>query len=384
MKKISDLGLIILAGVFVILITGIAFLAGYLSHIGYTQFDYKIFEQVYVILEENGLKPMPEPKITEYEMIRGLVRAYDDPYTVFVEPVQHEIDSNQLEGKFGGVGAEIQRDLDGRYRLYPYPDSPAASAGIPEACILVSVDGVLVQRESSAEEVVSLLRGDIGSRVEVTCTPNLDTAPITKRIVRQEFPIPSVAWHILPEHAELGLVKISGISAATSSEITQGVNELVSSGAKAVILDLRGNGGGLVDASIDVVELFMPENTPIIKLHYPDSPDQVKNSHGNGKFSDIPLYIFIDQNTASSAEIVAGALQASSRATLIGVQTYGKDTIQLVFDLEDGSSIHVSAARWSLPGNPGFISGAGILPDIPLPPDQLTDQSYIQALLQIY
>lgn len=384
MKKISDIGLIILAGVFVILITGISFLAGYLSNNGYTQFDYKIFEQVYVILEENGLKPMPEPKTTEYEMIRGLVKAYDDPYTVFVEPVQHEIDSNQLEGKFGGVGAEIQRDLDGRYRLYPYPDSPAASAGIPEGCILISVDSVAVQPESSAEEVVSLLRGDIGSRVDVTCMPNLDAALITKRIIRQEFPIPSVAWHILPEHDELGLVKISGISAATSSEITQGVNELVSSGAKAVILDLRGNGGGLVDASIDVVELFMPDNTPIIKLHYPDSPDQVKNSRGKGQFSNLPLYIFIDQNTASSAEIVAGALQASSRATLIGVQTYGKDTIQLVFDLEDGSSIHVSAARWSLPGNPWFTTGAGILPDIPLLPDQLSDQNYIQALLQIY
>lgn len=384
MKKHIDFVLIISAILLVVLITGISFITGYLSNSGYTQFDYKIFSQAFEILERNGLKSMPPAQTIEYEMIRGLVKAYDDPFTVFIEPVQHEIESNQLDGKFGGIGVEIQRDSDGNIRLYPYPISPAADAGIPEGCILLAVDTLTITPDTPNEDVVSALRGEIGSEVTVTFAAEPGGIPVSKVIKRSEFSIPSVTWHLLPENQNIGLVKITGMAATTAAEITQGVNELVTFGADSLILDFRGNGGGLVDAGVEVAELFVKNKTPIITLHYPDNPDQIKNARGNGPFVEIPLFIFIDQNTASSAEIVVGALQSSGRATIIGAQSYGKDTIQLVFDLQDGSSIHVSAARWSLTGNPSFGPGAGIEPDIPLPPDQLTDKNYVDAVLQIY
>jgi len=384
MKKHFDFGLIISAIILVVLITGIAFIIGYLSNSGYTQFEYQIFAQAFEILDQNGLKTMPPTKTIEYELIRGLVKAYDDPFTVFVEPVQHEIESNQLDGKFGGIGVEIQRDSVGNIRMYPYPVSPAAEASIPEGCILLSVDNLKITIDTPNEDVVSALRGEIGSVVEVTFAAEPGGTPVTKLIERMEFSIPSVTWHLLPENSDLGLVKINGMSATTAAEITQGVDELIMLGVDALVLDFRNNGGGLVDAGVEVAELFTRDNTPIITLHYPNRPDQIKNSRGTGPFPEIPLYIFIDQNTASSAEIVVGALQSSGRATVIGAQSYGKDTIQLVFDLQDGSSIHVSAARWSLTGNPSSGSGAGIVPDIPLPSDQLTDKNYVDTVLQIY
>lgn len=384
MKKHIDYLLIFSAILLVVLITGISFITGYLSNNGYTQFEYKIFSQAYEILESNGLKSMPPGQTTEYEMIRGLVKAYDDPFTVFVEPVQHEIDSNQLDGKFGGIGVEIQRDSDGNIRLYPYPVSPAADAGLPEGCILLSVDNLTITPGTPNEDVVSALRGEIGSEVTVTYVVEPGGTSISKLIKRSEFSIPSVTWHLLPENQDLGLVKITGMAATTAAEIIQGVDELVALGADSLILDFRGNGGGLVDAGVEVAELFTLDNTPIITLHYPDKSDQIKISRGTGPFPEIPLYIFIDQNTASSAEIVVGALQSAGRATVIGARSYGKDTIQLVFDLQDGSSIHVSAARWSLPENPFFGSNAGIEPDIPLPSDQLTDKNFVDTVLQIY
>lgn len=382
MKKHIDLGLVFLAIFLVALITGMAFMAGYVSNEGDDQFHYRLFAEVYDILDKNGLKPLPSAQTTEYELIRGLVKAYDDPYTVFVEPVQHEIETDQLEGKFGGIGADIQRDSDGNFRVYPYPDSPAEDIGIPNGSILLAVEDFIITPDTSIEAVVSSLRGEVGSMVKITYIETPGETPTTVKLERREFTIPSVTWHMVPERFDLGLVKITNMAATTASEITAGVDDLIGLGAKSIILDFRGNGGGLVDAGVEVVELFTYDNTPIITLTYPDRPEEIKKARGTGPFPELPLYIFMDNNTASSAEIVVGALQSDNRATVIGVPSFGKDTIQLVFDLQDGSSIHVSAARWALPDNPNFGSGVGLQPDIPLPADQLTDETYLKAVLE--
>lgn len=382
MKRHLDLGLVFLAIFLVAVITAMAFAAGYISHNGYTQFQYNLFVEAYTILEKNGLKPMPSAKTTEYEMIRGLVKAYDDPYTVFVEPVQHEIETDQLEGKFGGIGADIQRDSDGNVRIYPYFNAPAADAGIPNGAVLLAVEQLIITPETPVEEIVTALRGEVSSKVEVTYAAAPGGNPTRVRLERREFAIPSVTWHMVPERADLGLVKVTTMAATTASEMTAAIDDLTKQGATTLILDFRGNGGGLVEAGVEVVELFEYDNTPIITLAYPDRPDEIKNARGTGLFPDIPLYIFMDNNTASSAEIVVGALQTAKRAILIGVPSFGKDTIQLVFDLQDGSSIHVSAARWFFPDNPAFGAGAGLQPDIPLPPDQLSDETYLRAVLE--
>jgi carboxyl-terminal processing protease len=135
---------------------------------------------------------------------------------------------------------------------------------------------------------------------------------------------------------------------------------------------------------VDVVKLFAHAGSKIIEQHYPNQSDLISKGLIEGKYADLPLLIFANRNTASSAEIVVGALQALDRATMIGQQTFGKDTIQLVFDLTDGSSIHVSAAQWKLPENPAFSSGSGLLPNIPLTQEAPTDADYIRVALEIY
>ena len=384
MKRQIDIWLAVAAILFTVLVVLVAFLVGFYTNNDYTQFNFKIFNQVYEILEKNGLKSLPAAQFTEYEMIRGLVKAYDDPYTVFVEPSQHELESNQLEGKFGGIGAALQRDMLGTLRVYPYPNSPAAEAGVPSGSILISVDGLTVGADTSDDTVISALRGDVGSKVAVRVTPQGATTPVSFSIERREFGIPSVSWFILPEQPALGVVKITGFSATTADEISTAIQEVKAQGATALILDLRDNGGGLVEAGVDVVKLFTKGGSTIIAQHQPDRADQVTRTLTNGKYADLPLLVLVNQNTASSAEIVAGALQALGRASIIGKQTYGKDTIQLVFDLTDGSSIHVTSARWSLPANPAFASGVGIVPDFPLTLDAPADSDYYRAALEVY
>ncbi|MFA5836464.1 MAG: S41 family peptidase [Bellilinea sp.] len=384
MKRHIDIWLAVAAVLFTVLVVLVAFLVGFYSNGGYAQFNFEIFNQAYNILEKNGLKPLPAAPFTEYEMIRGLLKAYDDPYTVFVEPSQHELESNQLEGKFGGIGAALQRDTLGTLRVYPYPNSPAAEAGVQSGSSLLSVDDLTVGADTPDDTVISALRGDVGSKVTIRVTPQGETVPVSFSIERREFGIPSVTWFILPEQPALGVVKITGFSATTADEISAAVQDVKAQGATAVILDLRDNGGGLVEAGVDVVKLFAKVGSTIIAQHQPDRADQVTRTLTNGKYADLPLLILVNQNTASSAEIVAGALQALGRASIIGKQTYGKDTIQLVFDLTDGSSIHVTSARWSLPANPAFVSGAGIVPDFPLTLDAPADSDYYRAVLEVY
>ncbi|HWR65594.1 MAG TPA: S41 family peptidase [Bellilinea sp.] len=384
MNKPKEIWPVIAAVLLTVLVISIAFMAGYLTNNGYTQFSYDIYDQAYKILEQNGIKDMPSDQQTEYALIRGLIQAYDDPYTVFVEPPQHELETNQLEGKFGGIGAALQRDTQGVLRVYPYTNSPASEAGVPDGSQLLSVDDLTVTTDTPDDAVISALRGKVGSRVTISVLPQGVTDPAEFSIERREFGIPSVSWQIVPEQPELGIVKIISMTATTADEVDAAIQEITAKGVSVVILDLRDNGGGLVEAGVDVVKLFAHAGSNIIEQHYPNQSDMISKGLTDGKYVDLPLLIFANRNTASSAEIVVGALQALDRVTVIGEQTFGKDTIQLVFDLTDGSSIHVSAAQWELPENPAFTSGAGLLPNIPLTLEAPTDADYIRVALEIY
>jgi carboxyl-terminal processing protease len=166
------------------------------------------------------------------------------------------------------------------------------------------------------------------------------------------------------------------IAKPSSDEITSAVQELQSRGASAFILDLRSNSGGLVDAGVDIARLFLKSGT-VIEQQYRGQAVTAYQIERIGPLADIPLAVLIDGGTASAAEIVAGALQAQGRAMLIGSPSYGKNTIQLVFDLKDQSSLHVTAARWWVPGHSDQTSGGQITPDIIIP----DAETHIQTVL---
>lgn len=348
--------------------------------------NYPLFGQAYELLVNHGFYPLPEQKKIEYGMIRGLLQAYNDPFTTFVEPPQHELQSQQLRGKFGGIGARIERDSQNQYRLFPFADSPAKRAGILDGDILIEVDRVKITPETPQDDVLSLLRGEKGTVVQLIIFREEEQREYSIEITREEIALPSVTWNLLSENRRVGHIQVNLMSSTTPDEIKKAIEDLISQGADHFILDLRNNGGGLVDTGVKIAELFLPADVPILTQTYRGQEPKTIKTEKSGPFTQIPLVVLINNSTASAAEITAGALKAHQRAALIGTPSFGKYTIQLVFDLQDGSSLHVTAAEWEIPGLVPPIRDHGIIPDTWIenePADNLNIR-YIQAALQAF
>lgn len=382
--KRSSLFISVLIALGLLLLVAFSFLAGYWFNdhsFLFSKSQYPLFDQAYRLLEQYGLSPLPEQSKIEYGLIRGLLQAYNDPHTVLVEPPQHELQSNQLQGRFGGIGARVEQDADSRYRLFPFPDSPARDAGIRDGDILVRVDKIEILSNTPRDIVLAALRGESGSSVEIVIIRPPDNEETTFKVRRKEIALPSVTWNLTADNPTFGIVQINIIAASTAEEISNAIRDLSSQGAQFFILDLRNNSGGLVDAGVNIARLFLHKGDAILEQQYRGRVAQTLSAERDGDFTGLPLVVWINNGTASAAEIVAGALKARQRTITIGTPSFGKDSIQLVFDLQDGSSLHVTSARWSIPGLEPPVKDHGILPDIWIdndPPDTI-NQRYLQA-----
>jgi carboxyl-terminal processing protease len=382
--------LILLFGLLQVLIVAAAFVCGYLFRdwpagdelLSGTK--YPVFDQALRLLKENAINPLPPAKKLEYGMIRGMLQVLDDPYTVFVEPPQHELQTNQLEGRFGGIGVRIDRDAANMVYLYPLPDSPALKAGVQEGDRLLAVEELTINSDTSNDEIQAAVRGPVGQKVNITVGRAPDFIPLVVSIERAEVAVPSITWNLSPTEAKVGIVQIHVIADTTPKEVTKAIQDLQSRGATSFILDLRNNGGGLVEAGVNTARLFLKDGV-VIQQQYRGKDVKTFNVDQPGPFSDLPIVLLVNKGTASAAEIFAGALQGQKRALLVGSNTYGKDVIQLVFSLADGSSLHVTAAHWWVPGLAQKIAGVGLTPDISVaenPDPNIALQSAIQAVMK--
>lgn len=362
----------------------LGFVAGYIAKdfLAYTSERWPILLQAHDILQMNGLKDIPAAPTLEYGMIRGMLQAYDDPYTIFVEPVQHELESNTLQGSFGGIGVRLARDGQGNLVMYPLPDSPALHAGVLEGDRLLTVEDLSIDLDTTMETIQASLRGPVGSHVKVSAASPPDYLARQISIERSEFPLPSVIGYLQADEKRLGVIEITVIAASTPGEINRAVEDLKGRGATAFVLDLRNNSGGLLESGVEVARLFLKDGI-VIEQQYRGQEVKSYRVERPGPLADIPLVVLVNQHTASAAEIIAGAIQANRRASLIGTPTLGKDTIQLVFDLNDGSSLHVTAAHWWVPGLKISLAENGLQPNILLTIEQdQTDGRAIQLAIQ--
>ena len=354
-----------------LLVIGMAFASGYFVRAQFypSLSEYPIWNEARQILRTNALYDLPPDPALEYGMIRGMLAAYDDPYTRFVEPARTELDSDNLEGSYGGIGATLERSLAGEIFVYPFPESPATEAGVRDGDQLLRVDDLTIAAATPVDEVVAALRGPKGDPVtiEISRPPAATTETFTIR--RAAIPLPSVTWRLALEDARLGIIQVNLIAASTAAEIEKAAADLELQGVQFYALDLRGNGGGLVDAGVEIVRLFLTEGD-ILQEQYRGENPEVYSVRRPGPLAEIPLVVLINANTASAAEIIAGALQARGRAALIGQPTFGKDVIQLAFELSDGSSLHVTAAQWQIPGLDTNISAEGLQPDVRVEPGE--------------
>ena len=360
-----------------------AFLSGYFLNAYFISNKpiFSILDQAYRIMINHAYVDLPDQSKLEYGMIRGMLQASGDPQASFHEPVQHELASNNLQGKFGGIGLELSRIGDGDVLVYPITDSPASQAGILSDDTLVSVNDLTITTEVSIDDIKAEIRGPLGSWLNLVVSREPDFTIHDFRIKREEIHLPSVTWRTIKNFPSIGLINVNLIAETTPDEILNAVETLQGDGANSFILDLRNNGGGLLTAGVESAKLFLDDGV-ILQQQYRGEEVETFSTRSSGPLTEVPLAVLINRNTASAAEIIAGALQIHSRAQLIGESTFGKDTIQLIFDLDDGSSLHITAAKWWVPGLDPPISEGGLEPDIRITQDNSDADFFLEAALQ--
>lgn len=359
--------------VVVVLMAATSFLAGYLTK-EYVERpvpqrevvetgEFAIFAEAWEKVGEKFIGELPTDTQVEYGAIRGSLQQLNDPYTVFLEPVVREEERESLRGNFGGVGATLTRDeATGNIILEPIDGNPAQLAGVLSGDVLVAVDGVEVLTTETVGQIAERIKGEVGTEVVLSILREGSTEPTEITIERGEILIPSVSFRLLREDASIGYIQLTRFSGESGDEVKLALQTLLEIGAKQFILDLRHNGGGLLDAAVFVSDHFLSEEVVFIQLSRGED-DRPEKTFPDTVLPDAPLVVLINGGTASSAEIVAGALQDNGRATLIGERTFGKGSVQLVYDLSDGSSVHVTWARWLTP-NGHEIDQNGLTPTI--------------------
>lgn len=318
-------------------------------------------EANYVITHASSTLPGTKERV--YGAIEGLAASYDDPYTVFFPPEEAKQFAETISGSFAGVGMEIDMKDGVLTVIAPLKGTPAEEAGIKAGDQIVMIDGKSTDG-LSIDKAVRQIRGPIGTTVQLTIIR--DGKPLDIKIVRATIQVPET---------EDGLDAASGVyhialyefSANSANLFNQAFGRFKNSGSKKLIIDLRGNPGGYLDAAVDVASHFLPKGAVVVTED--TGGKELNQVHTSLGYSDVPtgtsIVVLIDGGSASASEIIAGALQDAHTATLIGTTSFGKGSVQSLIDL-DGGSLKVTVARWITPAG-HWIMGNGVTPDIVVP-----------------
>lgn len=331
--------------------------------------NYGLLAETQNLIDQVYLREQPSPDVREYAAIRGILSTLEDPNTYFIEPPVAQSEADVLAGTYGGIGVQVQLSEDGRLLLFPFADSPAITVGIEDGDELIAINGADITFSLGPDAIDQMLRGEVkeGSGVEITVQHANSDMPETFFIEFAVINVPSVTWRVLTENEEIGYVQILRFTNRTPDELEDALTGLLDSDISALILDLRNNTGGLLPESVAVANQFIDGGTITYEMR--KNSERALDADPGGLATDIPLVILVNHSTASAAELVAGALLDYERGILIGQKTYGKGTVQQIFLLSDGSSVHITAAEWLTP-NKNRIDGVGITPTIEMIPDE--------------
>jgi carboxyl-terminal processing protease len=310
-----------------------------------------------------------KPLDTNQLLDKGLAQAVaslDDPYSYYLDPASYHQFLNQSNPHVSGIGIDVGADRQGLRVVDVFPGTPAAKGGLQAGDVIVKVGGTsLAGRTSSYSS--SLIKGRPGTTVTLTVQRGATRRVIS--IVRAALVIPVASSKVVSFHGiELGQVTLTQFDDGAGAEVRQQVQSVLHSGARGIILDLRGNGGGLLNEAVNVASLFIPDGT-IVSTAGRSQPRQVYTAKGGAISSSIPVVVLVDHGTASASEIVTGALQDRGRAKVVGTQTYGKGVFQEVRELSNGGALHITVGEYFTPsghnlGGGGVREGAGIRPNL--------------------
>jgi carboxyl-terminal processing protease len=366
-----------LYGLICLVVVSCVFFLGYATHATHTPITndiagFDVFWEAWRIIDDHFYGDPSDQTARTYGAIQGSLDVLDDPYTLFVEPQQREREQEELRGSFGGIGAWVERTSDGRILLTPMEDRPAAKAGVLSGDELIAVDDTPITPEMSFDDVLALVRGEAGAIVRLTVHREGVAEPLVFEVERAEIITPSVTHELLEDG--IGYIRLSIFNERTNEELEDAIRDLRDQAAAKYVIDLRDNGGGLLPAAIDVASQFLDDGV----VMYERKNNGEEKSYvvkGKGILRQEPVVFLVNGSTASASEIVAGAIQDYERAKLVGTETFGKASVQLIFDLSDGSSVHVTNAHWLTPSRQE-IDQIGLTPDIQV---EITDEDRQQG-----
>jgi carboxyl-terminal processing protease len=326
------------------------------SNTSSTNLDYQQLDELYAELKDNFDGELDDNMLLEGAK-KGLTEASGDPYTEFLNAEESEDFNSDLSGSFEGIGAELGIQEDLIVIIAPIAGAPAEKAGLRPKDVLLEIDG-----ESAAglniTEAVKRIRGPKGTEVKLKIARDGQTVDV--RIVRDTISIPSVEWEITSDN--VGIMNISRFGTDTEDLALDAAQEFRDKKVKGVILDLRGNPGGLLDAAVSVSNIWLDKGKKILDEKRGDKVVKEYKASRAAVLSGFKTVVMIDEGSASASEIVAGALHDNGVATLVGKKSYGKGSVQNLIELASGGTVKVTIARWYTPNNKN-IDKEGIVPD---------------------
>lgn len=325
--------------------------------------DFSLFWQVFNTLPEKYVdKTAIDGEKLLYGAISGMVRSLGDPYTAFLDPKQNQAIRNELAGTYEGIGIQIGFNKEKRLVVIaPLKGTPAQRAGLLPKDLIFKI-GDRETFDLTLPEAVDLIRGAAGTKVKLVLQHQNEDKTYEAEIVREKITVKSVEVEFnATDSGEVAILTVSRFGETTDSEWDAAVGQVISKNVSGVIVDMRNNPGGLLTSSIHLASEFTTGT--IVKQEFADGSVRSIAADHKGKLLSVPLVVLVNDGSASASEIFAGAIADNNRGKIIGEVTFGKGTVQDALELEGGSGLHVTVARWLTPRGKS-INGEGIGPDI--------------------
>ncbi|PJA09272.1 hypothetical protein COX68_03140 [Candidatus Falkowbacteria bacterium CG_4_10_14_0_2_um_filter_41_15] len=321
--------------------------------------DFNLYWKVWNTLKDNYVdKSKLDDQTLFYGALKGLVAAVGDPYTFFMDPKESQQYADDLAGTFEGIGAELGLKNEIITIISPLADMPAAKAGLKAGDQIFAINGTSTIN-MTVNEAVRQIRGPKDTAVTLTIFHQGEKDTKDYTITRGVIFVKSIKTEMRSDG--LYLISISAFNDDTWGLFQEAVNDIGVKKPKGIILDLRNNPGGYLDTAVDMSSEWV-ESGPVVIEKFSETKQNKYLTTGSTKLKDIPTVVLINEGSASASEIVAGALQDTKKATIVGEKSFGKGSIQSLIDLEDGSSIKITIAKWLTPKGTS-INDQGITPD---------------------
>ena len=317
-----------------------------------------------ILLDEHVDHEVLDPKSLSEGAIRGMLAALEDPHASYLSAEQHSREQEGYRGYFEGIGAQVTLTEAGLTVIAPIPGAPAEEAGIRAGDLILAVDGEDIDGLTLIESV-NLIRGPGGTEVTLLVRHVGEIEDVNITVTRGRIPIESTTFRMLEDG--IGHLWVYSFSNTTEDEVRRALDELEAADGRGLILDLRNNPGGLLASVISVTDLFLDSGTILYEIDAEGDRSDYEAAR-RGPATDVPLVVIVNQFSASASEIMAGAIQTSGRATVVGTSTFGKGSVNIARELSDGSAIYFTIRRWYL-SDGTQIEGEGVTPDIEIEAD---------------